>query len=73
MIIGKLDAYGLKIKEVDISDNEPIFCEVCGKEVKGKSIGVKTEYPIHEMTKFMRMKCMRVPLSLGKKLSFQRR
>lgn len=53
MIIGKLDAYGLKIKEVDISDNEPIFCEVCGKEVKGKSIGVKTEYPIHEMTKFI--------------------
>ena len=53
MIIGKLDADGLKIKEVDISDNESIFCEVCGKEVKGKSTGVRTEYPIHETTKFI--------------------
>ena len=53
MIIGKLDADGWKIKKVDISERDPIFCEVCGKEVKGKSIGVKTEYPIHEMTKFI--------------------
>ena len=29
------------------------FCEVCGKEVKGKSIGERTEYPIHEMTRFV--------------------
>ena len=39
MIIGKLDADGLKIKEVDISDNEPIFCEVCGKgELSGNNV-----------------------------------
>ena len=53
MIIGKLDADGWKIKEVDIPEREPIFCEVCGKEVKGKSIGERTEYPIHEMTRFI--------------------
>lgn len=53
MIIGKLDADGYKIKEVDIPEREPIFCEVCGKEVKGKSIGIKTEYPIHFATKFI--------------------
>ena len=53
MIIGKLDADGWKIKEVDIPEREPIFCEVCGKEVKGKSIVESTEYPIHEMTKFI--------------------
>lgn len=39
MIIGKLDADGWKIKEVNISERDSIFCEVCGKEVKGKSIG----------------------------------
>lgn len=53
MIIGKLDADGLKIKEVDVPEREPIFCEVCGKEIKGKSIGERTEYPIHETTKFI--------------------
>lgn len=53
MIIGKLDADGLKIKEVDVPEREPIFCEVCGKEVRGKSIGERTEYPIHEMTRFI--------------------
>ena len=53
MIIGKLDADGWKIKEVEIPEMEPIFCEVCGKEVKGKSIGESTEYPIHEMTRFI--------------------
>lgn len=53
MIIGKLGADGLKIKEVDVPEKEPIFCEVCGKEVKGKSTGVRTEYPIHETTKFI--------------------
>lgn len=53
MIIGKLDADGWKIKEVDIPERELIFCEVCGKEVKGKSIGERTEYPIHEMTRFI--------------------
>ena len=53
MIIGKLDDDGWKIKEVEIPEREPIFCEVCGKEVKGKSIGERTEYPIHEMTKFI--------------------
>ena len=40
MIIGKLDDDGWKIKEVEIPEREPIFCEVCGKEVKGKSIGL---------------------------------
>lgn len=53
MIIGKLDDDGWKIKEVDIPEREPIFCEVCGKEVKGKSIGERTEYPIHFSTKFI--------------------
>lgn len=53
MIIGKLDAAGWKIKEVDIPEREPIFCEVCGKEVKGKSVGERTEYPIHFSTKFI--------------------
>lgn len=53
MIIGKLDADGWKIKEVDVLGMDPIFCEVCGKEVKGKSIGERTEYPIHEMTRFI--------------------
>ena len=53
MIIGKLDDDGWKIKEVDIPEREPIFCEVCEKEVKGKSIGERTEYPIHEMTRFI--------------------
>ena len=53
MIIGKLDDDGWKIKEVEIPEMEPIFCEVCGKEVKGKSIGERIEYPIHEMTKFI--------------------
>ena len=53
MIIGKLDADGWKIKEVDIPEREPIFCEVCGKEVKGKSTGARTEYPIHFSTKFI--------------------
>lgn len=53
MIIGKLGADGLKIKEVDVPEKEPIFCEVCGKEVKGKSTGVRTGYPIHETTKFI--------------------
>lgn len=53
MIVGKLDADGLKIKEVDVPEREPIFCEVCKKEVKGKSIGVRTEYPIHFSTKFI--------------------
>lgn len=53
MIIGKLDADGWKIKEFDIPEREPIFCEVCGKEVKGKSVGERTEYPIHEMTRFI--------------------
>ena len=53
MIIGKLYADGWKIKEVDIPEREPIFCEVCEKEVKGKSIGERTEYPIHEMTRFI--------------------
>ena len=53
MIIGKLDDDGWKIKEVEIPEREPIFCEVCGKEVKGNQSGVKTEYPIHEMTKFI--------------------
>ena len=37
MIIGKLDDDGWKIKEVKIPEVEPIFYEVCGKEVKGKS------------------------------------
>ena len=53
MIIGKLDADGWKIKEVDIPERELIFCEVCGKEVKGKSIGERTEYPIHFSTRFI--------------------
>lgn len=53
MIVGRLDADGLKIKEVDIPERELIFCEVCKKEVKGKSIGVRTEYPIHFLTKFI--------------------
>lgn len=53
MIIGKLDVDGWKIKEVDIPEREPIFCEVCGKEVKGKSTGERTEYPIHFSTKFI--------------------
>ena len=34
MIIGKLYADGWKIKEVDIPERDPIFCEVCGKEVR---------------------------------------
>lgn len=53
MIIGKLTDDGLKIKEVDIPDSEPVFCEVCKKEVKGKSIGERTEFPIHISTKFI--------------------
>ena len=53
MIIGKLDADGWKIKEVDIPERVPIFCEVCGKEVKGKSVGERTEYPIRFSTKFI--------------------
>lgn len=34
MIIGKLDADGLKIKEVDISDNELIFLRSLQKRGK---------------------------------------
>ena len=34
MIIGKLDDDGWKIKEVDILEREPIFCEVCEKEAE---------------------------------------
>ena len=53
MIIGKLDADGWKIKEFDIPEREPILYEVSEKEVKGKSVGERTEYPIHEMTRFI--------------------
>lgn len=40
MIIGKLDADGWKIKEVDIPEREPIFCEVCEKEVKDMNANI---------------------------------
>lgn len=40
MIIGKLDADGWKIKEIDILKREPIFCEVCRKEVRGVKMHV---------------------------------
>lgn len=37
MIIGKLDADGLKIKEIDISDNELIFLRSLQKSIQIRS------------------------------------